>query len=92
MVPIIQALRASMEMKPMTQELRKLSDVPWGELQVGDSLISAIGHPGVITELHPEGQSRYDEVAMIWENGNTSMGFHMNGDYIKYVGREQPST
>ena len=69
--------------------VKKLSEVPWDNLAVGDVCISVLGTPGVITDLVPIDQtSRQEdgEVEIHWENGKQSYFWHFWGDNITYVG------
>lgn len=64
----------------------KLSDKPFNELQVGDRLISALGTPGSITRLIPEGSGvygdRHDSIEIMWDNQVESLVFHLNADKV----------
>jgi hypothetical protein len=64
----------------------KLSEKPFSELRVGDRLISALGTPGSITRLLPEGKGpntdRYDSVEIKWDSESVSLVFHMNADKV----------
>lgn len=71
----------------------KLSDKKFEDLHIGDRVISALGNPGKITALIPEGQpskhsfsERYDSISMKWDHlENESHGFHMSCDCIQLI-------
>lgn len=74
--------------------MAKVSDIPFSELKVGDKVLSAIGSPGTISGLLPEGTyadlnyARYDEVSFKWDHGGESLNmFHTNCTKIEYIGR-----
>ncbi|MBI5421336.1 MAG: hypothetical protein HZA35_03465 [Parcubacteria group bacterium] len=70
----------------MSGETKRLNDVPFEDLRVGDKLISMLGKNGVITFLNPNDD---DWVEILWENGKRSGGHHPGwGDLVLYVGRE----
>lgn len=69
----------------------KLSDMNIKEIKPGMEVVSAIGNPGVITEVileddnlskEPYERVRYDTLHMEWNNGKKSIVFHMNADAI----------
>lgn len=69
----------------------KLSEVNIKDIKPGMDVISAIGNPGVVTEVileddnlskEPFERVRYDTIHMQWNNGKTSTVFHMNAEAI----------
>lgn len=73
------------------KQYRKLSEVPFDELKVGDRLISYRKNPGVISELivRPIGLKEKDPdnliVWMEWEDGHKSSIRHYLTEYVLYV-------
>ncbi len=50
-----------------------VADVPWGDLKIGDRVISAKGIPGHISKLRPQEIGDDDNmVDFVWDNGKTS--------------------
>jgi len=69
----------------MYEDARKLRDVPFEELRVGDMVISSLGKNGVITKIDITDD---DWIEIDWEDGNESGGYHPQwGENVLYVGR-----
>lgn len=64
-----------------------LANVPWDDLKIGDSLISAMGNPGKIVDKIIKDDGRNDKdywyLYMEWENsGTVSMSSHWTLDRV----------
>ena len=71
--------------------VKRLSNIPFNELQLGDKLISNKNTPGKITGLTPIEESwrqEGDQITIIWDNGKTSNLWHFQCQYVQYVGKE----
>lgn len=70
------------------EELKAVSEIPFGELSVGDVVVSNMGTMGTITDLVAEGPiSRFDDVYLQWDNGRISKTFHINCTFICHIGK-----
>ena len=69
----------------MQTNMRKLNDIPFTDLCLGDTLISGLGKKGVIIFL--DANDDYF-VTVRWEDGSESGGYHTQwGQKVMYVGR-----
>lgn len=67
---------------------KKVSEVPFDKLKIGDSVIGLSNTPGVISALTPiEKDPRKEDncVTIKWENGKTSFVWHFQCDHITIV-------
>ena len=69
----------------------KLIELDIKNIKLGLEIVSAIGNPGVVTEVvleednlskEPHERVRYDTIHMAWSNGKKSTVFHMNAEAI----------
>lgn len=60
----------------------RLSEVPWNELYVGMSVLSAIQVPGKIVKLLDNTQDRFPSIWIDWENSKESWVFHHQADKV----------
>jgi len=69
----------------MQGDMRKLKDILFEDLMVGDIVISTLGKKGVITKIDTTDD---DWIEIDWEDGNESGGYHPQwGENVLYVGR-----
>lgn len=88
-LPVIVMLNSSLAKDQVA--VKRLSDIPFEELQVGDKLISKKNTPGKIVDLTPiEKTFRQEDnrIMIVWDNGGISIPWHYQGAYIQYVGKE----
>ncbi len=67
--------------------MRRLCDVPWEELMIGDFIISNTGLIGRIDELIQidyATQNEDNEIIIKWSNGKFSALWHHEGVYVHY--------
>ena len=68
----------------------KLSEVEFIKVSVGDKVISKLGNEGIIMEvipIHLAHQREDNEFYIEWNNGNKSLCWHFECNYIEYVGK-----
>lgn len=68
--------------------MRKLSEVPFEELEIGDRLISAKYNLGTIIgfNLIKDDPRREDNmIGIVWDNGKTSCQYHFWCDHVIYL-------
>lgn len=69
--------------------MRKLCEIPFSDLSVGDRVLSARGIRGTITTLVPKEQATRqedNELKVKWDNGDTSLLWHFQGERVYYFG------
>lgn len=73
--------------------IKTVNHIPLKEILVGDKVISAIGNPGIITEIDYSEQGRYlGNMVITWEHGGKShMPYRLSDAVwmysVEYIGR-----
>lgn len=71
-------------------KVKRVTDVPWNELEIGDTVVSCNYQPGKITELTSiEFAKRCEdnEVGITWALGSTSYDWYFFMKHVEYVGK-----
>ena len=69
--------------------VKRLSDIPFGDLKIGDKVISKKNNHGVIEALTPitEASRREDnEIRIRWSNSSESYNWQFMMNHVQYVG------
>ena len=88
-LPVIMMLNSSLAKNQIA--VKRLFDIPFNELQLGNKVISMKNTSGKITGLTPIEESwrqEGDQITIIWDNGKTSNLWHFQCQYVQYVGKE----